>query len=138
MNKRLQLAGCIIQNINGEILLLHRNTPARTQWELPGGKIDPGENPKSAAIREVKEELGIDVEIVSEAGRHEFNEDGYINDYIWFNANILSREPHPQEAMHDKVEYFSWESLRDMKNTLSSNAKNLVDAYSNNQLKLPE
>lgn len=134
--KRLSLAGCLIQDSEGRILLLHRNTPQRIQWEIPGGKIEPGEDPKKTAEREVLEELGIEVEIISEAGKHEFTEDEYAMNYIWFNAKIISGEPKPMEEKHDKTEYSSWNTLRKMTNDLSPNTKNLVAAYFSNQLKL--
>ena len=35
----------------------------RNEWELPGGKIDPGEQPTDTVLREMKEELGFDVEV---------------------------------------------------------------------------
>lgn len=125
---KLQLAGCVIEDKNGKILLLHRNTPERKQWETPGGKIEKGEAPKSAAKREVAEELGIDVQILNEIGRKDFQEDGHDMVYIWFGAKIISGTPKPMEAKHDKVEYFSWEELKLMKD-LSPNTKNLVDHH---------
>lgn len=48
---------------DGQMLLCHR-TPERSHypdvWDLPGGRVEPGENPLQALTRELKEELGID------------------------------------------------------------------------------
>ncbi len=43
----------------GDEFLMVRH--ARRSWEMPGGKVDPGESPEAAAIREFHEETGYDV-----------------------------------------------------------------------------
>lgn len=53
--KRINAAGGIVYNDKKEILMIHRFQ----YWDLPKGKIDPGESKKVAAIREVQEETGI-------------------------------------------------------------------------------
>lgn len=56
----------IIKNTSGEILILKRHPLSKTDpgtWELPGGKVDPGEAFDDALIREIKEETNLDVTI---------------------------------------------------------------------------
>ncbi|OPY25390.1 MAG: hypothetical protein A4E28_03135 [Methanocella sp. PtaU1.Bin125] len=43
----------------GDEFLMVRH--ARRAWEMPGGKVDPGEEPEAAAVREFREETGFDV-----------------------------------------------------------------------------
>ena len=64
-----------------EVLLIRRGTPPRMgEWSLPGGRIEPGERAVDAALRELREETGVEARILGlidvvdgifpEAGRH--------------------------------------------------------------------
>jgi len=57
----IDVAVCIVQDADGRLLMAER-TPRQLSagyWELPGGKVDPGESPQQAAVRELAEEVGI-------------------------------------------------------------------------------
>ena len=56
----------IIKNDNDEILIVKRHPKSRTDpemWELPGGKVEKGEFFADALIREIKEEVNLDVKV---------------------------------------------------------------------------
>ena len=59
----LLVAACALIDIDGRVLLARRPEGKKMAglWEFPGGKLHPGETPEQAVIRELKEELGIDV-----------------------------------------------------------------------------
>ena len=59
----LLVAACALIDIDGRVLLARRPEGKKMAglWEFPGGKLNPGETPELALIRELKEELGIDV-----------------------------------------------------------------------------
>ncbi|MDN5898665.1 MAG: (deoxy)nucleoside triphosphate pyrophosphohydrolase [Brachybacterium sp.] len=68
----LRVVGAVI--VRGEQILTARRAPGKSTaglWEFPGGKIEPEESPQQALIRELSEELGIEVEIGWLIGRGE-------------------------------------------------------------------
>jgi 8-oxo-dGTP diphosphatase len=57
------VAAVVLVDPDGRVLLAQRpeGKAMAGLWEFPGGKVDPGETPEAALIRELAEELGIDV-----------------------------------------------------------------------------
>jgi 8-oxo-dGTP diphosphatase len=66
------VAGVLIRE--GRILVCRRRADQAhaLKWEFPGGKLEDGETPEAALIRELREELGIEAEPSRELMRYEF------------------------------------------------------------------
>lgn len=60
MDKRFPVSIKGVLTVAGKFILLRNE---RDEWELPGGRIDPGESPELCVVREIEEELGIKAEV---------------------------------------------------------------------------
>lgn len=65
-NSMVPSVNVVVVNDAGDILLIRRSD--NDNWALPGGAIDLGESVSQAAVRETKEETGIDCEIIGLVG----------------------------------------------------------------------
>lgn len=65
-NSIVPAVSVVVPDDRGRILLIHRTD--NKYWSIPGGGMEPGESIREAAVREVKEETGLDCEITSLVG----------------------------------------------------------------------
>ncbi len=89
---------------DGLLLAARRTEPAHLAggWELPGGKVEPGESDEQALVREIDEELGVDIILGPRVGT-----DWPLGRYVlrvWLARLVDGAEPAPVEQ-HDAVRW---------------------------------
>jgi len=68
VESRMRTVAAAILCEAGRVLVAQRadtRGPLAGKWEFPGGKLEPGETPQACLVRELREELGIDVAVVA-------------------------------------------------------------------------
>jgi 8-oxo-dGTP diphosphatase len=89
-------------------VLLARRPPHKLlplKWEFPGGKVEPGEDPAAAIVREIREELGCDIRVVRTLPRFDHDYIRVVIEMIPYVCELVpgTSEPHPHE--HTAIEW---------------------------------
>ena len=106
----------VIVDEQGRTLLIRRSKANKNftgKWEWPGGKVDPGEDFAVAAIREAKEETGLDVELVAVAGVAQFEMPKAHVAMLCMEARIIGGAPTLSEE-HDASQWVPLSELGKM------------------------
>ena len=109
----LEVVAGIIKSDKG-VLLCQRHHASRRfplKWEFPGGKVEAGETPSNAIIRELHEELAINVEKIELLFNYQFAYPNEAPIHLYF-FNILKYSKDIQDLQFEKIEWVPFENLR--------------------------
>ncbi|UNO40127.1 (deoxy)nucleoside triphosphate pyrophosphohydrolase [Streptomyces sp. MST-110588] len=99
---RVVVGGAVLHN--GRLLAARRSAPPALagRWELPGGKVEAGETPEQALVRELREELGIETEPLERIPGEWPLKPGLVLQ-VW-TVRLVAGEPRPLED-HDELRW---------------------------------
>jgi len=109
---QVRAAGGVVLR-DGAILLIHR--PAYDDWSLPKGKLEPGEDWGDGALREVREETGLDCVLGEPLGVSLYTVDGGEKEVRWYRMEPRG-DPGPLEH---EVDELRWVTLDEAVTVLS-------------------
>jgi mutator protein MutT len=92
---RKQIGVAIIINDRGEILIDRRldQGAMANLWEFPGGKVEPGESFEECVIREIKEEIGLDIAIEQHLATFDHDYPQFHLTFGAYHCSVVAGEP---------------------------------------------
>jgi 8-oxo-dGTP diphosphatase len=103
----INVVAAIIRNKDNKILIAQRNLKKSQGglWEFPGGKIESNETKEEAIIREIKEELDMNIEVYSYFDEKLYEYPDKVINLIALNCTML--DDHYDVLEHEKVEWIN-------------------------------
>ncbi len=127
----IEAAGGVVRNDESELLFIHRNG----KWDLPKGKIEEGESPEVASVREIKEETGVDSRINNllciTYHSYKIDKERFLKKTYWYNMQLAgeSRSLIPQQE--EGIEIVKWMSGDTFLNKYRDNTyKSIIEVLS--------
>ena len=88
--KTVRVAAAVIRE-GGAVFATQRGYgPWKDWWEFPGGKVEKGESPREAVVREIREELDTEVAVENELARIEYDYPDFHLSMVCFTCRIIS------------------------------------------------
>lgn len=126
------VAGVVIERDGKFLLVQEALDKSYGKWNLPGGHVDKCENLKDAAIREAREECGVEVNLqnICFIGNI-IKPSGESSVYVYFTANIQNGELKYDSKEIMNIKWFSYEELLTMKASLREGGALILPAVHN-------
>ena len=104
------VAGAVLDG--GRVLLVRKTYgPGRGRWSLPGGFADHDERLDEAAVREIREETGLDAQVVDVVGVRTRYEPAGGAVFVIFRLALLSGRPQPDNVEIDRAAFFNADEI---------------------------
>ncbi len=125
--KIIEAAGGVVRNGDKTLVMFRYKT-----WDLPKGKIDPGETPEQAAVREIAEETGIKTvelgSLITETYHtYELKGKRILKKTYWFHMNTTQNELTPQAE--ESIEEIRWVDMKHFLKTEKNLFPNLLEVF---------